>query len=130
MEEQKTPSAEAPKAAPKGRALWIAVAVIVVVVVVLLAAALGGYFAGPAAAGEDRILKIGTVLSITGGLAAFGARNLLAVIMAVDEINNAGGVLGQPIPLFNQNDDTKPAAAPTPAATLISPRRVAAIIGG
>jgi len=127
MEEQKPP--EAPAAPAKGRGLWIGIIVVAIVIVILLAAVFGGLFAPAGPAGEDRILKIGTVLSITGGLAAFGARNLLAVIMAVDEINDAGGVLGQSIPLFNQNDDTKPAAARTAAATLISQSRVDAIIG-
>jgi neutral amino acid transport system substrate-binding protein len=127
MEEQQAPSAAAPTPAPKSKALWIVIAVVVVVVVVLLAAVLGGLFAGPA--GEDRILKIGTVLSITGGLAAFGTRNQLAVIMAVEEINNQGGVLGQPIQLFHQNDDTKPTPARTAATTLISQNRVDAIVG-
>lgn len=126
MEEQQTPSAEGPKTAPKSRALWIAVAVIVVVVVVLLAAVLGGLFAPT---GEDRVLKIGTVLSITGGLSAFGTKNRQGVIMAVDEINAAGGVLGRGVEMFHQNDDTKPGPAIGAAATVISQNRVDTIIG-
>ena len=46
MEEQKPPAPEMAKAAPKRRALWIAIAVIVVVVIVVAAALLGGLFAG------------------------------------------------------------------------------------
>src|SRR3972149_470248 len=82
MEEQQAPSGEAPKPAEKSKALWIVIAVVVVVVVVLLAAVFGGLFGPP----EDRVLKIGTVLSITGGLAAFGGKNLQGVQMAVEGI--------------------------------------------
>src|SRR5438128_10404362 len=46
MEEQKPRAQEMAKAAPKRRALWIAIAVIVVVVIVVAAALLGGLFAG------------------------------------------------------------------------------------
>lgn len=128
MEEKSMPTGEAPKPAPKGKGMWIGIAVVVVVVVVLLAAVLGGLFA-PAPGGEDRVLKIGTVLSITGGLSAFGTKNRQGVIMAVDEINAAGGVLGQPIQMFHQNDESKPGPAIGAAATVIAQNRVDAIIG-
>src|SRR3970282_1211590 len=88
LEDQQAPAGEAPKPAEKSKALWIVIAVVVVVVVVLLAAVFGGLFGPP----EDRVLKIGTVLSITGGLAAFGGKNRQGAILAVEEINAAGGV--------------------------------------
>src|SRR5437667_399056 len=68
MEEQSSSSGAAPTPAPKSKALWIVVAVIVVVVVVLAAAVLGGLFAPTKAH-----LRIGTLLSLTGGLALFGS---------------------------------------------------------
>src|SRR3972149_3052548 len=92
---------------------------------VLPAAGFGGLFGPP----EDRVLKVGTVLSITGGLSAFGTKNRQGAIMAVEEINAAGGVLGQPIAMFHQNDDTKAETARSAAATLVSQNRVDAIIG-
>jgi len=124
MEEQQAPSGEAPKPAEKSKALWIVIAVVVVVVVVLLAAVFGGLFGPP----EDRVLKIGTVLSITGGLAAFGPKNLQGVQMAIAEINAAGGVLGRPIEQFHQNDNTAPETARAAATALVG-QRVDAIIG-
>jgi len=42
MEEKAAPSGEAPKAVPKGRGLWIGIAVVVVIVVILLAVVLSG----------------------------------------------------------------------------------------
>ena len=125
MEEQKAPSGEAAKPAAKSKALWIVIAVVVVVVVVLLAAVFGGLFGPP----EDRVLKIGTVLSITGGLAAFGGKNRQGAILAVEQINAAGGVLGRPIEMFHQDDQTKPDTARSAATTLVSQNRVDAIIG-
>src|SRR2546422_6244573 len=66
MEEQSSSSGAAPTPAPKSKALWIVIAVIVVVVVVLAAAVLGGLFAPTKAH-----LRIGTLLSLTGGVAVF-----------------------------------------------------------
>jgi len=83
MEESQAPPAEAPKPAPKGKGLWIGIAVVVVVVVVLLALVLGG-FLGPSVP-EEQVLKIGTVLTLTGtsGLEVFGPNNLRGVQLAV-----------------------------------------------
>jgi len=126
MEETSPPEAPTPPPPPsKGRGMWIGLIVVVIVIVILLAAVFGGLLGPP----EERVLKIGTVLSITGGLAAFGGKNRQGVIMAVEEINAAGGVLGQPIQLFHQNDDTKPETARSAAATLVSQNHVDAIVG-
>src|SRR3970040_2036236 len=113
MEEQKAP--EAPPAPAKGKGMWIGIVVVVIVIVILLAAVFGGLLGTP----EDRVLKVGTVLSITGGLAAFGTKNRQGVIMAIDEINTAGGVLGRPVEMFHQNDDTKPDTGRSAATTLV-----------
>ncbi len=127
MEETQPPEATTPPppAPSKGRGMWIGIIVVVIVVVILLAAVFGGLLGPP----EERVLKIGTVLSITGGLAAFGGKNRQGVIMAVEEINAAGGVLGQPVQLFHQNDDTKPDTARSAATTLVSQNHVDAIVG-
>jgi len=125
MEEQKAPTGEAMKPARKGKVLWIVIAVVVVVVIVLLAAVLGGLFGPP----EDRVLKIGTVLSITGGLSAYGPNNLKGVQLALGEINAQGGVLGRPVQEFDQDDNTQPTTASNAATTVISTNHVDAIIG-
>src|SRR2546421_6878414 len=92
MEEQSSSSGEAPKPAPKSKALWIVVAVIVVVVVVLAAAVLGGLFAPTKAH-----LRIGTLLSLTGGLAPFGPGHTKRANLAGGESNQAGGGVGPPL---------------------------------
>jgi branched-chain amino acid transport system substrate-binding protein len=125
MEEQQAPSAGTPTPAPKSKALWIVVAVIVVVVVVLAAAVLGGLFA-PAAKPP---LRIGTLLSLTGGLSLFGPGDQLGADLAVSEINAAGGVLGQKIQVYHEDDQTNPTAAATAASKLITVNKVNAIVG-
>ena len=119
------PSGEAPKPAPKGKGLWIGIAVVVVVVVILLAAVLGGLFAPSA----SRALRIGTLLSLTGGLDDFGPGNTKGAQLAVEQINAAGGVLGQSIELFSEDDQTDATAAAGAATKLITNNRVDAIVG-
>lgn len=131
MEEQQPSSGGAPPSpapAPKSRrTLWAVIAVIVVVIVVLVAAVLAGLFNPPPT--KITVLKIGTVLSITGALSAYGGDNQNGTDMAVAEINAAGGVLGNPIQIFHQDDNTNPTTAASAARTLISTNSVAAIVG-
>jgi branched-chain amino acid transport system substrate-binding protein len=125
MEEQSQPSGGASPAAPRSRALWIAIAVIVVIIVVVLAAVLGGLFAP---AGKPA-LRIGTLLSLTGGLSPYGPGDTKGANLAVQEINAAGGVLGQPITIFNEDDQTNSVAAAAAATKLITQNHVNAIVG-
>src|SRR2546421_5985932 len=92
MEEQSSSSGAAPTPAPKSKALWIVVAVIVVVVVVLAAAVLGGLFAP-----TKSHLRIGTLLSLTGGPSVFRPGDPKGANLAVEEVNKAGGGVGPPI---------------------------------
>src|SRR2546430_8953910 len=125
MEEPSSSSGEAPKPAPRGKALWIVIAVLVVIVVVVLAAAVGGLFSPSGKAP----LRIGTLLSLTGGLALFGPGDTKGANLAVEEINAAGGVLGQKIEIYNEDDQTDSTAALAAATKLITQNHVNAIVG-
>jgi ABC-type branched-subunit amino acid transport system substrate-binding protein len=129
MEEQQPSSGSAsPTPAPKSRrTLWAVIAVVVVVVLVLVAAVLAGLFNPPPA--KVTVLRIGTILSKTGSLSAYGTDNENGTQMAVDEINAAGGVLGNPIAVTHLDDNTNPATAASDARTEISQNNVAAIVG-
>src|SRR5438128_2164857 len=127
MEEQQAPSGAAPKAAPKSRAVWIAVAVIVVIIVVVLAAVLGGVF-NPATQAKPA-LRIGTLLSMPGALSQYGPGDTQGAYLAVHQINAAGGVLGQPIQLFTEDDQTDQTAAAAATTKLITQNHVNAIVG-
>jgi ABC-type branched-subunit amino acid transport system substrate-binding protein len=56
-------------------------------------------------------LKIGALLPHTGDLAIAGPPIFAAVQLAVRELNEAGGVLGQPVQYFDGDDGTDPKVA-------------------
>ena len=74
-------------------------------------------------------LKIGALMPMTGDLQAFGETSLNGINLAVDEINAAGGVMGQPIAI--SVGDTQTAAQPSidAAQKLVSLEGVVAIVG-
>lgn len=88
-------------------------------------AASGGATTAPAA----EALKIGALLSFTGGLASFGPAIYNGVELAVTEINDSGGVNGKPVELVKGDDGTSPQQALTEAQRLVDVERVKAIIG-
>lgn len=78
----------------------------------------------------DGILKIGTILPETGNLAFLGPPEFAGVEFAIAEINEAGGVLGNPVE-YSQGDSGGPAGdgiAPATATRLLG-EDVDAIIG-
>ncbi|MGF1521386.1 MAG: ABC transporter substrate-binding protein [Leptolyngbyaceae cyanobacterium] len=74
-------------------------------------------------------VKIGALMPMTGDLQAFGETSLNGINLAVDEINAAGGVLGQPIEI--SLGDTQTAAQPSieAAQKLVSLEGVVGILG-
>ena len=68
----------------------------------------------------DGELKIGYLLPSSGALGFLGPPMIRATEMAVEEINAAGGVLGQDIVLVGQDDGTDPDIAGTGADTLLA----------
>ena len=45
-------------------------------------------------------IRVGNILDQTGGLNIYSLKQIKALAMAVDELNQAGGLLGRPIELF------------------------------
>jgi branched-chain amino acid transport system substrate-binding protein len=82
----------------------------------------------PPAFSQDTI-KVGEFGSLTGDNASYGISQNEGVQMAVEEINNAGGVLGKKIDLTVEDNQTKQGQTTTIARKLISQDHVAAIIG-
>jgi len=74
-------------------------------------------------------LKVGAVLSLTGSYAGLGAPEKNTLEMEVAAINAAGGVNGQQIELFIEDDATDPAKAQAAAVKLIEQNKVVALIG-
>jgi branched-chain amino acid transport system substrate-binding protein len=77
---------------------------------------------------ENEIL-IGEYSSLTGTTATFGLSTHHGLLLAVEDVNNAGGVLGKPIRLITEDDQSKPEEAATAVTKLITRDKVKAIIG-
>ena len=82
----------------------------------------------PALRAADPIL-IGEYASLTGKEAGFGTTSHHGVVLALEEINAAGGVLGRPLELAYEDNQTKPGESATVVKKLISRNKVVALIG-
>lgn len=74
-------------------------------------------------------IKIGQLNSFTGDLSDFGPAHANAAQLAVDEINEAGGVGGQPIEIVTADTQTDPTVGSTEANRLIEVEGVDFILG-
>jgi branched-chain amino acid transport system substrate-binding protein len=74
-------------------------------------------------------IKIGEYASITGGTATFGVSSHEGTMMAIDQINAAGGVLGKKIEVTMYDDRSDQSEAATAVQKLISNDKVCAILG-
>ncbi len=120
MAEESTPAAKA----PSGRGLWIAIAVVIIVVVVVVAA----IFAAPLLFPAPRPV-IGTVIPVTGALEIFGPSGRLAIDLAASEINDAGGILGQPLTIIHEDSASDSIIGVNAARKLLDVDGAQALIG-
>ena len=74
-------------------------------------------------------LRLGVLTPLTGAGGFDGPRMLKAMQAVAEEINAAGGLLGKPIELVVEDDQTNPEAAVRAARKLIDVDRVPAIMG-
>lgn len=74
-------------------------------------------------------LKLGAIMSQTGDLADYGPPILVAIQLAVDEINESGGVFGQDVLLASGDDATTPEQGQSEARRLVDVEGVHAVIG-
>lgn len=92
------------------------------VVALLLIGVLGSIPAGAT-------IKIGEVDPLSGGVSEFGIGCHQGIVLALDQINSAGGVLGQQIELVTEDDQSKPGQSATAVRKLITQDKVVAILG-
>lgn len=74
-------------------------------------------------------IKVGEYASLTGKEAGFGQTSHHGVVLAIEEINAAGGVLGKQLELVFEDNQTKPGESATAAKKLLSREKVVALIG-
>ena len=84
--------------------------------------------AGEGAGGSDTI-KVGEFASLTGKEATFGISSHEGTLLAVEEINAAGGVLGKKLELLTEDTQSKPGEPATVVNKLIARDGAVAILG-
>ena len=70
-------------------------------------------------------IKLGEIEPFTGKEAAFGQQAHRGVLMAIAEINARGGVLGRPLAVVAEDNQSKPGDSATVAKKLLSREKVA-----
>jgi branched-chain amino acid transport system substrate-binding protein len=78
---------------------------------------------------EAGTINIGEYASLTGKEAAFGQSSHKGTMLAIDDLNNQGGVLGKKINLIYEDDQSKPGESATIARKLLSRDKVVAVLG-
>jgi branched-chain amino acid transport system substrate-binding protein len=74
-------------------------------------------------------IKIGEVNPLTGGISQFGISCHQGYLLAIEEVNQAGGVLGQKIELVTEDDRSKPGECATVVRKLIGVDKVVGVLG-
>ena len=82
-----------------------------------------------ASTANARGLKIGSLLPATGDLAPIGQAMIAAVPLAVEQVNQCGGVNGEPVTLVAEDDQTDPTAGAEGMTKLAEADRVAGVVG-
>ena len=74
-------------------------------------------------------IAIGVITAITGTQAAFGQAHQRGYLIALEEINAAGGVLGRPLVIDTYDDQSKPDMALQGMSKLVDQDNVPVVIG-
>jgi branched-chain amino acid transport system substrate-binding protein len=88
------------------------------------------YFSIFAIADANEPIKVGFLAALTGPGAAFGINMLQGHQMAVDDMNEAGGLLGRKIEVVVMDDAADPAQSVSAMTRLIYQDKVDIVIGG
>ena len=82
-----------------------------------------------AALPAQETIRIGEFASLTGKEATYGQIVHKGTLLAIEEANAAGGVLGRKLELLTEDDQSKPGESATVVKKLISRDKVVALIG-
>jgi branched-chain amino acid transport system substrate-binding protein len=85
--------------------------------------------AGDEAASGDEPINVGMATTLSGSIALFGEANRNAAQLAVDELNDAGGVLGRQVELIVRDDQAAPEEGVRIARDLIIDDDIQALFG-
>ncbi len=88
-------------------------------------------FSNPGPTWAQDTIKIGAVLPLSkAAFAQAGEEQRRGLLMALEEVNQAGGVLGKKIELIIEDDTGEPSVGIAAAEKLLTRDKVAALIGG
>ncbi|MCL1895848.1 MAG: ABC transporter substrate-binding protein [Clostridiales bacterium] len=104
-------------------------AMVLVSCLVLAACGGGSGGGGGGGGGSDGVVKIGVNYELSGAVASYGQDSVDGIKMAVDEVNDAGGVLGKQVELQIEDDKSDPAEATSIAEKLLSQDGISAALG-
>ena len=79
--------------------------------------------------GNQNEIRIGINYELSGGVATYGQSSVEGIEMAIEEINNAGGINGKKIVPIKYDSKSETAEATTLANKLITQDKVVAILG-
>ena len=83
-----------------------------------------------AAFGAAKSYKIGSEQPLSGAGGAGGKTAVVGLQMAVDRINNSGGINGRPVELVIADDESSPAVARQKTAKMVQEDNIDAHVGG
>jgi ABC-type branched-subunit amino acid transport system substrate-binding protein len=84
---------------------------------------------GCAAPASAQDVKIGAIMSTTGPLQVYGEAGLRGIQLVIDQVNEAGGVLGRQVALVAADDATNPQVGVDAAQRIVNVDGVVGIIG-
>ncbi len=100
-----------------------------VVLAILIPGCGEGGGGGGAASGGGATIKVGEYASMTGKEATFGQSSHSGTLLAVEEVNAAGGVLGRKLELITEDTQSKAGEPATVVRKLITRDQVVAVLG-
>jgi branched-chain amino acid transport system substrate-binding protein len=84
---------------------------------------------GTGAFASKKPVKIGFIYILSGPFATYGQFAKKGALMAIDEINKSGGILGHPVEAYFEDSTAKPAVALRAIRKLVLQKKVDALIG-
>jgi branched-chain amino acid transport system substrate-binding protein len=74
-------------------------------------------------------IKIGAIFSVTGWASFLGTPQQEAVEIVEEDVNRKGGVLGRPIKIYYEDDQSNPTNSAIAATKLIRDKKVSCVVG-
>jgi branched-chain amino acid transport system substrate-binding protein len=96
----------------------------------MVALGTGSWLYNPKGSWAADPIKVGIATDLTGPISWGGIPNANVAKMVIDEINQAGGVIGRPLQLYLEDTATNEALAVTKVRKLVTQDKVDVVLGG